>query len=291
MPRPGVLFIAAVLFVLIALAFARPQLMLAPGPVVSAHAAVAEDCFACHAPWEGAAAKRCTGCHAPARIGIFTTKGVTLPAPKLAFHQQLIEPDCMACHTDHAGPALVGHNPAKFSHDLLKPAVRSRCGTCHAAPTGPLHGPLHRIFADAPCSECHRVTGWTPAAFNHQLLTPTARSRCITCHKPPSNTLHRQTSTIGCSRCHTTMAWEPATFDHDRLFRLDRDHDVPCATCHVAGNYARYTCYGCHEHEPARVAAEHREEGVRGNIENCVRCHRSADDEPREGRGGGDDED
>jgi mono/diheme cytochrome c family protein len=39
------------------------------------------------------------------------------------------------------------------------------------------------------------------------------------------------------------------------------------------------------------MIAEHREEGIT-NIGNCVRCHRSGDDEGGEGRreGGGDDD-
>ena len=206
MPKPGTLFIAVVLFGIILLAVFRPEPMLAPGPVKPAHAAIVDDCFACHAPFKGAAADRCITCHAPARIGLFTTKGKRLAGGKAAFHQQLITPDCLACHTDHAGPALTGHSPVRFHHDLLKPAVRGQCATCHVA---------------------------------------------------PATTLHRQFASTGCT------------------------------TCHVGGNTRRYTCYGCHEHKPAATLAEHREEGVRGNIDNCARCHRSAEGE-REG--GEDDE-
>lgn len=183
MPKPGTLFILVVLFGVLLLAIFRPEPMLAPGPVKPAHAAIADDCFACHLPFKGAAAERCITSHAPARIGLFTTRGKRLAGGKAAFHQQLITPDCLAYHTDHAGPALTGHSPVRFHHDLLKPAVRGQC-----------------------------------------------------------------------------------------------------ATCHVGGNTRRYTCYGCHEHQPARVLAEHREEGVRGNIDNCARCHRSAEGE-REGEG------
>jgi hypothetical protein len=233
MPKPGTLFIMVVLFGVLLLAIFRPEPMLAPGPVKPAHAAIADDCFACHTPFKGAVAERCITCHAPARIGLFNTRGKRLAGGKAAFHQQLTTPDCLACHTDHAGPALTGHSPATFHHDVLKPAVRGQCATCHAA---------------------------------------------------PATTLHRQFATTSCATCHATSAWKPAHFAHDRLFRLDRDHNVACTTCHVGGNTRRYTCYGCHEHQPARVLAEHREEGVRGNIDNCARCHRSAEGE-REGEG------
>jgi hypothetical protein len=282
MKNPALWAIAVLLGVVFALCFVRPQTMLAPGPVVAAHTGIAQDCFACHAPLHGAAAARCIACHNPSRIGLFTTRGAPLPKGAIAFHQQLREPDCMACHTDHAGPALARHSPVGFRHALLQPAVQSRCNACHAAPTGLRLGPLHKAFAATTCGDCHTTRGWKPAAFRHESLTPALRSQCATCHRAPAGALHRGFGTMNCVQCHSTTAWEPANFAHDRLFRLDGDHNVACATCHVGGNTARYTCYGCHEHQPARIIAEHREEGIR-NIDNCVRCHRSSS-EGGEGR-------
>jgi hypothetical protein len=66
------------------------------------------------------------------------------------------------------------------------------------------------------------------------------------------------------------------------LFVLDADHQTRCETCHVNSDYARYSCYGCHEHTPSNVRSKHEEEGVR-DFDNCVKCHRSADDKPEEG--------
>ena len=76
--------------------------------------------------------------------------------------------------------------------------------------------------------------------------------------------------------------WTPATFDHSRFFKLEGDHKVACVTCHVNNVYTRYTCFGCHEHQPAEIRARHAEEGIR-NIDNCVRCHRGG---AGEGEGG-----
>jgi hypothetical protein len=276
MKSPALWGIVAVLVVVIALCFVRPQAMLAPGPVVSAHAAVAQDCFACHAPLRGAQAARCIACHLPARIGLFTTRGVALPAGGTAFHQQLQQPDCMACHTDHAGPALAGHSPVGFRHELLQPAAMTRCGTCHQAPAG-AWAPLHKAVAATNCSDCHRTSGWKPASFRHEALLPAQRSQCATCHTPPAGVLHRRFAGVNCAQCHSTAAWEPSSFAHDRFFRLDGDHAAACDTCHADGNVARYTCYGCHEHQPAQTLALHREEGI-ANIANCVRCHRGGGD-------------
>jgi hypothetical protein len=290
---PGLWIISAVLAVIIAFSFLKPQVMLAPGPVVPAHAAIAEDCWACHTPLKGAASDRCVTCHKPATIGMFSSIGAPLPGGKTGFHQQLTEADCMACHSDHAGPALTGHSPTGFSHALLVPAVRDDCASCHKAPTKPPFAALHKAVPTSQCSQCHRTTAWKPASFSHRLLPPAKASQCATCHTPPMNILHKGLFGLSCGQCHNSSAWEPARFDHDRWFRLDGDHDAPCATCHAAKRFDSYTCYGCHEHKPAQTIAEHREEGIGGNISNCVRCHRSAEGEPGEGgrrdQGGDDD--
>lgn len=137
--------IAANLLVLIGLAFAYPHLMVSPGPVVAAHAGVGTDCFACHQPWRGAAATLCSACHKLPDIGLRTTTGAaivpvsTQPRLKTAFHQELIEQDCMACHTDHRSPRLAKQSHKSFSHALLRPAVQKQCESCHQKPTDRLH--------------------------------------------------------------------------------------------------------------------------------------------------------
>jgi hypothetical protein len=273
--------IAINLLILVALAFVYPHLMVSPGPLVHGHAELATDCFACHAPWRGAASQRCIGCHALPDIGLRTTKGLAL-APrkaKASFHQDLVEQDCMACHSDHLGPTLAQRSRKSFSHALLRRAVQERCASCHAAPADKIHPNLH-----VNCSECHTSQRWKPATFEHALLAKAVLDRCEGCHKAPPDTLHRQVK-IGCGRCHSQARWEPATFDHQKLFVLDRDHNAKCVTCHTGDDYGRYTCYGCHEHTPGRVRAEHAEEGIR-NFENCVECHRSASEEPTGDRSG-----
>ena len=107
------------------------------------------------------------------------------------------------------------------------------------------------------------------------------RTRCCA-RRFESSARHRQIKG-NCAQCHGPRSWKPATFDHAKLFVLDRDHNTECATCHVNSDFSRYTCYGCHEHQPAGVRAEHLEEGLR-DFEDCVKCHRSASEEP-EGRG------
>ncbi|HEY0824955.1 MAG TPA: cytochrome c3 family protein, partial [Ramlibacter sp.] len=248
--RPVLLAVIALnLAALLVLAFAFPHLMVSPGPLVKGHAELATDCFACHAPWRGASSARCVECHRPADVGLRTTRGMPIPAGtvKAGFHQQLIEQDCMACHSDHQGPRLTKRSRKPFSHGLLRADVRDRCSTCHAAPKDPVHRDLQ-----VECGQCHRGDAWTPAHFDHDLLARGMLERCESCHNAPADRLHRQIRG-SCQSCHRTTAWKPATFDHGKYFVLDRDHDAPCETCHRNHDFSRYTCYGCHEHSPAKV--------------------------------------
>lgn len=224
----------AILAVLIGLSILRPHTMVGSGNVIPAHAGLETDCFACHVPFRGASAEKCIACHAIADIGRRTTKGVALPvgADLPAFHQALVEKNCLACHSDHPTPALTRRAPKRFDHVLLAATMRGQCGACHVAPKDAQHRTLR-----LPCAQCHRTSGWKPAAF-----------------------------------------------DHRRYFPTTGDHDAACITCHVANDYRRYSCYGCHEHQAARMIAEHREEGI-SNIDNCVRCHR--DGRAEDGRGEG----
>jgi hypothetical protein len=235
---PGLLLIAINLCMLIGIIFVWPQYMVAPGPLIPAHAAIAKDCFACHAPLQGASAARCISCHKIADIGLRTTAGVALGTGRAAFHQSLSQPDCMACHTDHSGPALVRRPGPSFAHDQLRDTVRQQCARCHRAPPTVLHA-----GAGANCAQCHKQT-----------------------------------------------AWKPATFDHARLFALTGPHAAACTTCHIGGDHARYTCFGCHQHQPDQIRARHAREGI-GNTANCVRCHRggAGGDRENEGHGRGDD--
>jgi hypothetical protein len=272
--------IGANLVGLVTIAFIYPHLMVSPGALVEEHAYLATDCFACHAPWRGASSQRCVSCHGLPDIGLRTTKGAALPQSgvKTAFHQELIEQDCMACHSDHAGPKLTQRSRKPFSHALLRIEVQQRCVACHARPADRIHKDL-----TIGCAQCHSAQRWKPATFDHALLTKAQQAGCDGCHKAPADALHRQLRG-NCAQCHTQDRWKPATFDHAKSFVLDRDHDTKCETCHINSDYSRYTCYGCHEHTPAKVREEHAEEGIQ-NFEDCAECHRDPRAEP-ERRGG-----
>lgn len=188
--------ITAALLVLAGLVVAYPQVMVAPGPLSTGHAKLTGDCFACHVPLQGAAAEKCIACHPVATIGLTTTTGAAVqrkPA-QAPFHQALTTPDCMACHSDHAGPRLTHRSKITFSHALLKGGDKNNCAGCHAAPINQ----AHRGFG-ADCARCHVQDHWKPATFDHAkffLLDGDHNAPCATCH------LNDDLSKVTCYGCH-----------------------------------------------------------------------------------------
>ncbi|TXH03079.1 MAG: class III cytochrome C family protein [Nevskiaceae bacterium] len=201
------------------------------------------------------------------------------PGPVSKVHSSLNR-DCFACHAAFTGAAaercMACHKP-----DAIGITTTQGVPLSDQRPV-----PFHQYLLDKDCLACHgEHEGVRKLAsshrFSHELLQPEVRQRCESCHAKPKDDLHGQISG-SCAQCHSQSGWKPATFDHDRYFPLTGEHQAPCATCHVANNFRSYTCYGCHEHSPERIRAEHAEEGIR-QFDDCVACHRNGKAE-EEGR-------
>lgn len=180
---------------------------------------------------------------------------------------------CAACH------------PAGFSS-----AAIAACSTCHAGQDA-VFIQRHTAQYGPACLECHdgrdRMRG-----FDHQLVFPldgahaaiacldchkegayqTSTSRCAQCHAEPA--IHAGFFGPECQDCHTTTAWSPA-YLKSHAFPIDHGGRgaTACQVCHPT-TYVEYTCYGCHEHQPAEIAEEHVEEGISASeMVNCTQCH------------------
>ena len=210
------------------------------------------------------------------------------PGPLAPGHAALAT-DCFACHRPLHGASA---DRCIKCHALPEIGLRTTLGVAIVPLAGggaPLKRSFHQELTEKNCTACHsdhaepQLTRRSRKQFSHALLREATRERCESCHAAPSGSLHRQIKG-NCAKCHTPQAWKPATFEHDSLFLLDGDHNVSCKTCHAGDHYDRYTCYGCHEHTPARIREQHLEEGIQ-NVENCAHCHRSGSGEA-EGDGG-----
>ena len=203
---------------------------------------------------------------------------------KLIPGHRALDTDCFACHVSFVG---VSSPKCVACH---KTADIGRLNTKGVPLAKPLTStPFHQELRVQDCVACHSDHAGVKryhlkGNFDHSLLKAETGQQCQSCHRSPGDALHKQISG-NCGQCHSQSAWTPATFAHDKLFVLDGDHNASCVTCHVRNDYSRYTCYGCHEHTPANIRRKHLEEGIR-KFDNCVECHRSADEDDI--RGGGD---
>lgn len=225
-------FIVITLAALLWLAISSSEIMISPGKPIEAHSEIATDCFACHTPFLGSRPDKCIACHKVDQIGIKTTKG--LPIDKedknVAFHQQLIEDDCVACHSDHRG--VQAFRPiGQFSHQLIEPSVIDNCNDCHSNPGDALH---QKIVGN--CASCHVKERWKPATFEHEKyfrFDKHHRTECETCHI--DNDYNKYT----CYGCH----------EHSRS-KVREEHLEE-------GIYKYEICVECHrsgdEHEAERI--------------------------------------
>jgi hypothetical protein len=276
-----------------------------------------------HKKTANGSAFKCADCHGP-ELGRFDLNACgechqTLDKPFLTVHVQDFGPECLACHDglDTYGRTF-DHNQQPFP--LQGKHADLACADCHAGARQivDLRSAPQDCFAchakdDAhqgqfgrDCAACHSPDNWGNASFDHSLTgfplsgaharvsceqchprrrfadTPSA---CVACHADP--VFHLGMFGQDCSECHTTEAWSPASFAGVHTFPLNHGEGggVSCRVCHPDSLQA-YTCYGCHEHEPTKIARKHREEGI-GDFQDCMRCHPTGRKE--EGGEGGDD--
>lgn len=230
----------------------------------------------------------CEDCHTAPIGQMPTTCGTCHEDP----HGSALGPDCVACHgdagwrvglkalADHA-TAMDGGHAGKTCEDChthgraLEPSVP--CATCHLE----AHG-----GTAASCAQCHEVSGFTPARFDHGPCTCAFPGKhqtvgCLACHADfdftDTPTLcsgchakDRPHDDLGeCSRCHSALSWTDDRFDHDSSkFPLRGAHlSVSCQQCHTtAGQFrgAPTACAGCHAEAG---------EAAHGDFGACEACH------------------
>jgi Class III cytochrome C family len=252
----SVLFFASVAFVIVFAAFftfsshhrvktahailssSTWQHMVSPGDLSQAHAALENNCAACHTPVKGVEASKCIVCHADNRA--------LLARQPTAFHANI--QSCTPCHLEHRGRtarptdmdhvvlARIGlrqmekssegaHTQAvqiknwleqtkrvSLSGAKLQPDERVlNCATCHKTKD------RHLGLFGSDCAQCHTTTKWTVAEFRHP---STASQSCAQCHQaPPSHyMMHFQmismkvagqahANVVQCFLCHQTTSW------------------------------------------------------------------------------------
>ena len=197
--------------------------LVAPGDLTRGHQKQDADCMSCHTPFLGVRDAKCIDCHPVDKIGVREKITEAFQPGKAAFHTQLTDYTCSACHTDHQG-----RQPEKattrFVHAELKESLRADCAGCHKSPTDQVHRNLQ-----ATCSGCHGTEHWKPATLDHDeyfRFDSKHQTECDTCH------LEGRYPQYTCYGCH---AHTPRKIAGEHREEGIREFEQ-CSVCHKSGN-------------------------------------------------------
>jgi len=233
-------------------------------------------------------ASRCLDCHANVRAQLDEERSMHGRIPNAR--------DCRRCHSEHKGAHASLTHMGEFDHlwtdfKLTGKHQELDCRSCHKSDAAfddhrgksntcvSCHADTHHKGKfGGNCAECHKTTAWTGAVFDHRRTT----QACVSCH---ADTHHKGKFGTNCVKCHTTETFKGAVFKH--TFPVNhgsrRRGDNACSTCHKdEENYKAYTCYGCHEHQPAKIERIHARRRV-ANLQDCASCHKRGKERDRRG--------
>lgn len=206
--------------------FQYPEIMISPGKLMQGHQELSENCMSCHVLFERKMSDKCMSCHKINEIGIVTTKGKPIEQGnsfRISFHGELVEKDCVACHSDHMG-VIVYRTISKFNHGLLSTKTRDDCKGCHKKPDDKLH-----IKITENCDRCHNNYEWDTVILDHSdyfVLDDDHDVECNTCHTK------NEYSQYTCYECHA-HSYSSIREEHTEEGIDDFDN---CTECHLSAD-------------------------------------------------------
>jgi len=213
--------------------------------------------------------------------------------------------DCQRCHTTtlwaqasvphDAFPLVGGHSGLGCTQCHTSgtfETISSDCYVCHQTDYEGAPDHVAQSFSQS-CQDCHSVTAWTPASYEHTSFALTGAHTgltCVQCHTSgsfgtiPSDcySCHStdyagapdhvsQGFSQNCEECHGTVAWTPATYDHSSFELIGGHAGLNCTQCHTSGTFGTIPsdCYSCHSTD-YDGAADHASLGF---PQDCQQCH------------------
>ena len=211
------------------------QAQVSPGPLSASHAALAQNCTACHTPMRGVEDVKCIGCHAGA--------SALLQRQPTAFHADI--GTCTACHIEHRGSSS---RPSAMDHQGLADIGLAVLRRDEQNPSS------RRVLA---WIRAHEEAGGDPL---HPLVTPReAGLECATCHATKDR--HQQLFGGDCATCHATASWMVPGFQHPS------PRSVDCVQCHRAPPSHSMMHFGMVSQPAARQ--------LEARVDQCFACHQT----------------
>ena len=276
-------------------------------PLTGEHLAV--DCNSCHQGNYNNLPNTCVSCHQADYNQSINPNHLSLNIPTNCDMCHTTDPDWMPAtfpiHNDYY-PLLGAHagiaNDCAACHNGNYNNTPNTCVGCHQDDYNATTNPDHETAGfPTDCTMCHNETAWVPSTFDHSSVWPLngahASVSCAACHgnfsndppttcfgchqsdyntsnDPPHQSMGFPTT---CADCHNETAWVPSTFDHDGMYfpifsGKHKDEWDQCVDCHTGGNYASFSCLGCHTNP--QTNNDH--QGVSGyqyNSSACYSCH------------------
>jgi hypothetical protein len=281
-------------------------------PLTGEHTTV--DCNACHQGNYNNLPNTCVSCHQADYNQSINPNHVSLSIPTSCDMCHTTDPDWMPAtfpiHNDYY-PLLGAHaniaNDCAACHNGNYNNTPNTCVGCHQDDYNATTNPDHETAGfPTDCTICHNETAWIPSTFDHSSVWPlngahtsvscaachgnfsnNPPTTCVGCHQsdyntsndPPHQSMGFPTT---CADCHNETAWVPSTFDHDGMYfpifsGKHKDEWDQCVDCHTGGNYASFSCLGCHTNP--QTNNDH--QGVSGyqyESNACYSCHPDGED-------------
>jgi hypothetical protein len=280
-----------------------------------------QDCETCHTTtgWDGATfdhsffplsgahnGLQCLACHTSGTYGTIPTDCVSChdnDYQQAPGHAGSFPTTCEDCHSVTTwGDANFDHSffPLSGAHNAVQciachtsgtyGTIPADCFSCHD--NDYQQAPGHAGSFPTTCDDCHQVTTWQNATFDHSIFPLTGGhngatcqqchtggtygtipSDCLFCHQAdyaeaPSHLASNFSQ--NCENCHTITVWSSATYDHS-FFPLSGGHNgLQCLACHTSGVYATIpaNCFSCHQSD-YNGAPDHQSLNFPHDCESC----------------------